>query len=180
MSRKSKGQKQKQVPDTPKRDVDVYFETFDKQYQHPVNRIIQYFALPIFWFAFLGLVWMIPFPEIDFLKQWGYDTFLNWGSFFIAGIIYYYLRLSPTLSYAMLLTVGVFSFFIVRLEYMEQAGGPAVWLVCGSLLLISFLALYLGSRLERKPVSFPDFCRLLVLGPVWLWHFAFKKWNIPY
>jgi len=152
----------------------------NQQYQHPVNRLIQYTALPVFSFAVLGLVWMIPFPEIGFLKKYGYDTFLNWGSFFIAGFIYYYLRLATTLSYAMLLTVGILSFFIVRLEYIEQAGGPSVWWVCALLLFASFLALYLGKRMEENPVSFSSFLRLLALGPIWLWHFVFKKLNIPY
>jgi len=172
--------KQQKPPITPKREVDVYFETFDRQFQHPVNRVIQYLAIPVFSFAVLGLVWMIPFPEIGFLKKNGYDTFLNWGSFFIAGLIYYYLKLATTLSYAVLLTVGVFSFFIVRLEYVEQAGGPAVWLVCAMLLLMSFLVLYLGKRMERNPVPFSSFLRMLALGPIWLWHFVFKKLNIPY
>src|SRR5690606_32145606 len=178
MAKTKKTQQKEQI--APKREVDVYFETFDRQFQHPVNRVIQYLAIPVFSFAVLGLVWMIPFPEIGFLKRNGYDTFLNWGSFFIAGLIYYYLRLATTLSYAVLLTVGVFSFFIVRLEYVEQAGGPAVWGVCALLLFASFLALYVGKRMEKNPVSFSGFLRLLALGPIWLWHFVFKKLNIPY
>lgn len=173
--------KKKQKPQTaPKREVDVYFETFDKQFQHPVNRVIQYVAIPVFSFAILGLVWMIPFPEIGFLKRNGYDTFLNWGSFFIAGFIYYYLKLATTLSYAVLLSIGIFSFFIVRLEYLEQDGGPAVWVVCAVMLLASFFVLYLGKRMERNPVPFNSFLRMLALGPIWLWHFVFKKLNIPY
>ena len=163
-----------------KREIDVYFERFANLFQHPVNRVLQYIAIPVFSFAVLGLVWMIPFPEIGFLKRSGYDTFLNWGSFFIAGIIYYYLRLATTLSYAVLLTIGVFSFFIVQLEYVEQAGGPAVWVVCSLLLMMSFLVLYLGKRMEKNHVSFRAFLQLLVLGPIWLWHFVFRKFNIPY
>lgn len=180
MSRKSGGQKHKQAQKAPKRQVDVYFETFGREYQHPVNRIIQWVALPVFSFAVLGLVWMVPFPEIAFLRKHGYDTFVNWGSFFIAGVVYYYLRLAPTLSYAVLFSIGVFSFFIVRLEYVEQGGGPAVWMVCAILLLLSAVALLMGKSLERAPISFRSFWRLLALGPIWLWHFVFKKLNIPY
>lgn len=180
MSRKSGGQKQQREQIAPKRKVDVYFETFDREYRHPLNRLIQYMALPLFSFAVLGLVWMIPFPEIAFLKKYGYDTFLNWGSFFIAGVVYYYLRLAPTLSYAMLLTIGVFSFFIVQLEYAEQKGGLPVWLVCVILLSISLGALFLGKSLERITIPFRRFLLLLALGPIWLWHFVFKRLNIPY
>ncbi|HWK99519.1 MAG TPA: hypothetical protein VNQ55_06215 [Parapedobacter sp.] len=180
MSRKSGVRKKKHVQEAPKRPVDVYFETFNRQYVHPVNRAIQWIALPVFAFGILGLVWMIPFPEIAFLEKYGYDTFVNWGSFFIAGMVYYYLRLAPTLSYAMLLTIGIYSFFIVQLEYVEQAGGPAVWSVCACLLLASLLALYLGKNMEKVAVPFRSFLRLLLLGPIWLWHFVFRKINIPY
>ncbi len=178
---KNKGKrKTKQGEVVPKREVDVYFEAFAKYSQHPINRIIQYVCIPIFSFGVLGLVWMVPFPEIAFLKKHGYDTFLNWGSFFIAGFIYYYLRLATTLSYAVLLTVGIFSFFIVQLEYVEQAGGPAVWLVCGGLLFLSLAALLVGRRLERTPMPLSVFFKMLALGPIWLWHFVFKKLNMPY
>ncbi|WP_353131000.1 hypothetical protein [Parapedobacter pyrenivorans] len=180
MSRKSGSQKRKQIKEVPKREVDRCFETFDQHYQHPINRVIQWIALPVFTFAVLGLVWMVPFPELAFLKKHGYDTFVNWGSFFIAGMVYYYLRLAPTLSYAMLLTVGVFSFFIVQLEYVEQGGGPAVWVVCACLLMTSLLVLYIGKGMEKNAVPFRSFLRFLVMGPLWLWHFVFRKLNIPY
>ncbi|MFC3199782.1 hypothetical protein ACFOET_19345 [Parapedobacter deserti] len=181
MSRKSGGQNSKHKQQVvSKRKVDVHFAALNQHYRHPANRVIQYMALPVFFFAVLGLVWMIPFPEIAFLKARGYDTFLNWGSFFIAGFVYYYLRLAPTLSYAVLLTVGLFAFFIVQLEYIEQAGGPAVWLVCAILLLVALAALAVGKRMERYPVSMRSFLRLLALGPIWLWHFVFKRLNIPY
>lgn len=179
-NRKSAAGKKKHVQETPKRLVDAYFEMFGRQYQNPVNRIIQWIAIPVFAFGVIGLVWMIPFPEIAFLKRMGYDTFLNWGSFFIAGLVYYYLRLAPTLSYAMLLTIGVFSFFIVQLEYVEQAGGPAVWMVCGCLMFASLLALYLGKNMEKVAVPFGSFLKLLLVGPIWLWHFVFRKLKMPF
>ncbi|WP_257670380.1 hypothetical protein [Parapedobacter tibetensis] len=178
MTKHSKKQKKQLV--TPKREVDAQFESFDRQFQHPFNRTIQNFCIPIFSFAVLGLVWVLPFPEIAFLEKYGYDTFINWGSFFIAAMVYYYLRLAPTLSYAMLLTVGVFSFLIVQLEYIEQGGGPEIWLVCSTLLSFSFVILYIAKDMERRPVSLREFFRLLLLGPIWLWHFVFKKLNIPY
>jgi len=164
----------------PAREVDVQFERLNKDFQHPLNRMIQRFAIPIFSFSLLGLIWIIPFPKIEFLEKYGYDIFLNWGSFFIAAVIYAYLRLAPTLSYGMLFVIGVFSFLIVQLEYVERDGGPAVWMVCGILLLCSFFALYMGKTMERKPVSARSFCRLLTLGPIWLLHSIFRKLKIPY
>ena len=164
----------------PTRPVEVLFDQLAHDFQHPTNRIIQVVALPVLLFAVMGLIWMIPFPRIDFLAKHGYDIFLNWGSFFIAILVYGYLRLAPTLSYGVLLFIGVFSFFIVRLEYIEQNGGPAIWFICAILFVAALGALYSGKNLERQPVSLRSFLRLILIGPIWLLHFAFKKLNIPY
>lgn len=176
----NKKKKRETVAALPKRAVDIHFEQLAHDYRNPANRVIQAIGIPVFSFALLGLIWMIPFPEIAFLTKHGYDIFLNWGSFFIAAMIYYYLRLAPTLSYGVLLFVGIFSFFIVQLEYIEKDGGPAVWLVCSILLLISLLALYAGKTFEKPSVSLRGFFKLLLLGPIWLLHFLFRKLQLPY
>lgn len=164
----------------PVRTVDRYFEEFASVSKQPGNQSLQYLFIPIFSFAVLGLIWMIPFPEIEFLKRHGYHIFLNWGSFFIAFVIYYYLRLAPTLSYAVLFSIGVFSYIIVQLEYWEQSGGLPVWMVCTGLLVLSSLILWIGNRQEQKPATFKQFLKLLAHGPIWLWHFVFNYLKIPY
>lgn len=180
MSRRLSNQTHNRQKKASKRPVEIYFDAFEKEYGHPVNRWIQVFGLPMFFFAVLGLVWVIPFPEIGLLKRYGYDTFVNWGSFFIAIIVYIYLRLAPMLSYAVLLSIGVFSFFIVQLEYAERAGGLPVWLVCVLLLQISLVALLVGRSIERRPVPLSRFLHLLMFGPIWLWHYVFKRLKLPY
>lgn len=176
-NKKSKRTTQKEEPQRP---VDRYFSQLNAASIHPVNRILQYVFIPVFTFAVLGLVWMIPFPEIDFLKRNNMDTFLNWGSFFIAIMIYYYLRLAPTLSYAMLFQIGVMSFLIVQLEYAEQAGGLAVWVVCLLLLVVSLIGLLIGRGLEPIKPGMGRFSELLLYGPIWLWHFVFARLKLPY
>lgn len=176
MSRRKK-HKQKAEPLRP---VEEHFAVLSRYSADPRNRLIQYVFIPVFAFAILGLVWMVPFPEIGFLKKHGYDIFLNWGSVFIAIVVYYYLRLAPTLSYVVLLTIGVFSFLIVQLEYVERDGGPAAWLVFLVLLVLSVLALWIGKDREKEKMPFRHFLKLLLIGPIWLWSFVFKKMGWPY
>lgn len=174
--------KKKQVPNkaAPVRKVDQLFEMYNSYSQSSTNRILQSIFLVVFAFAFLGLIWMIPFPKIAFLEKHGYDTFLNWASFFIAGMLYYYLRLATTLSYGVLLLIGLFSYFIVQLEYVQYGGGPSVWTICLLLLLVSFVALFIGNRMEKRPAPPRVFFSLLGHGPIWLMHFVFKRLKIPY
>lgn len=176
---KQKTQKGKNKAE-PLRPVEEHFATLSRYSTHPQNRLIQYIFIPLFAFAILGLVWMVPFPEIGFLKRHGYDIFLNWGSIFIAIVVYYYLRLAPTLSYAVLLTIGIYSFLIVQLEYVERDGGPAAWLVFLVLLVLSLVALLVGKSQEKEKMPFKHFLKLLLVGPIWLWSFVFKRMGWPY
>lgn len=118
---------------------------------------------------------MIPFPQLEFLQKLNAQTFLNWGSFFIAIAIYCYLKLAPTLSYAMLFSIGVMSFFIVQLEYVERDGGPTVVLICSVLAIVSLM----GLSIMTKPKRFSSFLRLLSVGPIWVWSKLFDrlKWK---
>jgi hypothetical protein len=173
--------KKKQAPIAEvKRPVDQYFEDLSINFQDPTNRIVQIIFLPLLFFGLMGLIWMIPFPQFDFLVKLGWHTFLNWGSFFIAILLYYYLKLSPTLSYAVLLCIGIMSYFIVQLEYIEREGGPSVLLVSGIITIVSLLALWFGKSKEHKVISFRQFWLLIAVGPIWLWHFAFKKIKLKY
>lgn len=173
--------KKKQAPiQDVKRPVDQYFENLNSNFRNPTNRIVQIIFLPLFFFGLMGLIWMIPFPQFDFLVKLGWHTFLNWGSFFIAILIYCYLKLSPTLSYAVLLCIGIMSYFIVQLEYIEREGGPSLLLVSSIITAASLLVLWFSKSKEQQVVTLSQFWVLIAVGPIWLWHFAFRKIKLKY
>ncbi|SMG31274.1 DUF962 domain-containing protein [Sphingobacterium psychroaquaticum] len=161
------------------RPVERHFYYLDQNFA--VGSKIGYaISLVLLFFGVMGLVWMIPFPQFNFLVRMNMHTFLNWGSFYIAVVIYLYLRLAPTLSYAMLFTIGIMSFFVVQLEYLERDGGPAVWLVCALLALIGLGGLFAITRKEKKAVYGRDLWHLICIGPIWLWSKVFDKLKIKY
>jgi len=143
------------------------------------NKIVYALLLTLAFFGVMGLVWMIPFPQLDFLKKMNAQTFLNWGSFYIAIIIYFYLKLAPTLSYAALFSISIMSFFIVQLEYVERDGGPTVILVCSIIALVGLLGLWLFAKKENQGTG-KDFWSLLTIGPIWLWSKVFDKLKFKY
>lgn len=159
--------------------VDKIFNELDAIY---TNHNLSLMALLVFisYFGIMGIIWMIPFPQFDFLVKMNAHTFLNWGSFFIAIIIYLYLKLAPTLSYAVLLCISIISFFIVQLEYVEKDGGPAVIIVSIVLALIGLLGLFFYIRKSGSKLDTKSFSKLIGYGPIWLWSKLFKKFNIKY
>lgn len=175
---KNKSSKTKKQPVITVRPVDQYFSNLDQYFPNGSKGLYALFLLFAF-FGVMGLIWMIPFPQFQFLVDNNMHTFLNWGSFFIAIVIYAYLRLAPTLSYAVLFTISIMSFFIVQLEYVERDGGPSVILVSCLFALIGLLGLGFMCRKEQN-IYGKQFFQLLTLGPIWLWSKVFNRFRIKY
>jgi len=46
--------------------------------------------------------------------------------------------------------------------------------------LLALVALFLGKGKEKKAITGKQFLQFLLIGPIWLWHFVFQKFNIRY
>lgn len=161
------------------RPVEKHFYELDQAFASQ-SKVFYAVFLAFLFFGVMGLIWMVPFPQFGFLVKLKMHTFLNWGSFFIAVVIYLYLRLAPTLSYAVLFSIAIMSFFIVRLEYVEHDGGPTVFLVCTIISICSLIALFILAKRESITVSGKQFWQLLTVGPIWLWSKVFEKLKIKF
>ncbi|TWJ04583.1 putative membrane protein YGL010W [Mucilaginibacter frigoritolerans] len=161
-----------------KRPVDIYFDKYAESHQNHTNKTIHWICVPLIVFSLLGLVWAIPFPYLKFLGS--YNGFFNWASFLIAFSIYFYYKLSPVLSYLMLLIIFAFCYGIMELDAIQKAGGPALWLVCLVLFVVSWIGQFIGHKIEGKKPSFLDDLKFLLIGPIWLLHFILKKVKLKY
>jgi uncharacterized membrane protein YGL010W len=161
-----------------KRPVDIYFDKYAESHQNKTNKTIHWICVPLIVFSLFGLVWAIPFPQLNFLGQ--YKDLFNWASFLMAFSIYYYYKLSPILSYLMLLIVFAFGFGIIELNQWQASGGPALWQVCLTIFVVSWIGQFIGHKIEGKKPSFLDDLKFLLIGPIWLLHFVLRKVSIRY
>ena len=161
------------------RQIDGLFAKYSESHQNHTNEIIHWICVPLIVFSLFGLIWAIPFPQLEFLGR--YNGYVNWASFLIAFSIYFYYRLSPVLSYTMLLIIMIFSAGIVSLEKLQRnAGWPEMWQVCLGIFVLAWIGQFIGHKIEGKKPSFFDDVKFLLIGPIWLLHFIFKKAGIPY
>jgi uncharacterized membrane protein YGL010W len=160
------------------RPIDIYLDKYAESHTNHTNELIHWICVPLIMFSILGLVWAIPFPYLKFLGQ--YNGSLNWASFLIAFAIYYYLKLSPVISYLMLIVLFGLSLGVMNLEQWQKAGGPALWLVSLIIFVLAWTGQFIGHKIEGKKPSFLDDLRFLLIGPAWLLHFLLKKLNIRY
>lgn len=162
-----------------RRPVDVYFDKYSESHQNHTNEIIHWICVPLIVFSLFGLIWSIPFPYLNFLGR--YNGYVNWASFLIAFAIYFYYKLSPVLSYVMLVVMMIFSAGIVSLEKLHNnQGWPLMWQVCLAIFVLAWIGQFIGHKIEGKKPSFFDDVKFLLIGPIWLLHFIFKKAGIRY
>jgi uncharacterized membrane protein YGL010W len=158
--------------------VEFYFDKFAAAHQNPANILIHIIFIPLLLFSVFGLLWAIPFPYIKFLGQYNAD--FNWSSFLLAAIVYYYLKLSPILSYFMLFIMLAYYYIITLLLQWQKAGGPALSTLCGLIFVISCVALYAGYKKEGKKLSSEYRYKNILIAPLFLVHLLVKRFKIKY
>ena len=158
------------------RPVDRYFKEYAASHQDPVNTIIHYFCIPLLAFSLFGLIWAIPFPHLGFLGT--YNGYFNWASFVIAIAIYFYLKLSPIISYFILFILLGFSYGIMELVAWQQAGGPSMWLLCLVIFIPSINALLIGNAREKTYSQNRLNIKSLVIAPAYLLNQLLNKLRI--
>ena len=131
---KKKITKAQPVPAAKPGSIEFYFDKFTASHQDPINIVIHIVFIPLFLFSLFGLLWAIPFPYIKFLGRYNAD--FNWSSFLLAFSIYYYLKLSPVLSYFMLFIMLAYCYVITLLLQWQKAGGPPLAALCGFIFVI--------------------------------------------
>ena len=156
------------------RPIDSLIAEHARVHQNPINRSLQWVYIPLLTFGLLGMIWAIPFPRLSFLGQ--YNGFVNWASFVIAFSIYYYYKMSPVLSYGILLVVFAFSAAIVGLEKLHSnQQWPSMGLVCGAIFFLGLALQFIGLKKEDKWPSFSSQLKALITNPLSLMYLIFKK-----
>jgi hypothetical protein len=165
-------------PAVPARPVDKLFAAYAADNSTSANKTLQWFFVPLFAFGLFALVWSLPFPHIGFLGK--YNGFINWASFLLAVIIYMYYKLSPVLSYFILFTLFGFSYLIIQLEYMQKAGGAALWQVSLIMLAVGLLGYFTATIAESRQISIVKKLKNLLIAPLYLWHLLWSKVSVKY
>lgn len=140
------------------------FDEYAESHQHPVNKLIHWFCVPLIFFSIVCML-----SEVSF------------GPFSAATIlllfsIVFYFRLSPPIA------TGVVAFYIACLwgaAAMRLLPFP-VWQSALGIFVVAWIGQFIGHHIEGKKPSFLKDLQFLLIGPAWLLSFIYKKWNIKY
>lgn len=146
---------------------------YGESHQNPTNKLVHWICVPLIMFSILGLLWSIPVP--DALRQ--ISPWLNWGTLVMALALAYYLRLSVRLAIGMLL---VWVAMAGGLRLVDAGAALPLWAVCLIVFVLAWVGQFWGHKVEGKKPSFLKDLQFLLIGPLWLLHFVYRRLGWQY
>lgn len=157
-----------------KKTADQWFSEYGESHQNFFNEIVHWICVPTIVLSLIALLWSIPVPES--VRE--ISPLLNFGTLMIVLSMLFYLQLSIPLAIGML----IFSCLIVGAiwAYEQAAPGLELWVTAIIIFVVAWIGQFIGHKIEGKKPSFFKDIQFLMIGPIWLLHFVYRKLGIPY
>lgn len=152
------------------RKLDRLIEEYGDSHKNPVNKLIHWVCVPFIILSLVFLLSIIPVPEI--LTDWG----INWAYIVMGMALFYYMFLSTTLAFGMLL---VFFLMAILYEIVVESTSYPIWGIGLTIFILAWIGQFYGHKIEGKKPSFLKDIQFLLIGPIWLLHSLYKRIGIP-
>ncbi len=143
----------------PERHIDALLARYAQSHRHPMNEIIHCLCVPAIVFSLLGLCWTVS-PALALVVA--------------AASLAYYLRLSPAFA------VGMLAMAALMLVLLARLPAGAVLPVSAVVFVLAWIGQFIGHRIEGKKPSFFEDLRFLLVGPLFVLAFLYRRWHIAY
>lgn len=141
------------------RRIDALLDHYAESHRHPMNELIHCVCVPAIVFSLLGLCWIVS-PAVALLVA--------------AAALAWYLRLSPPFA------VGMLAMSAVMLVVLARLPAAAVLPVSAVVFVLAWIGQFIGHRIEGKKPSFFEDLRFLLVGPLFVLAFLYRRWHIAY
>ena len=151
--------------------VNQWLDEYGQSHQNETNKSIHWICVPAIFFSISGLFYGIKLPWII------NGISINVAMILILLVTLYYLRLSAALGVGMFL----FGLIVLTLCYLiEQYVPVSLWLVCVIIFVLAWIGQFYGHNIEGKKPSFLKDLQFLLIGPMWLMSFIYRKAGIRF
>ena len=154
------------------RTLEQWLEEYGESHTNEVNKLIHWICVPAIFFSISGLLYCIKLP-------WTITGTLQLNVAMIAVLLttIYYLTLSASISVGMLL----FGVCCLALCYVVETFFPVpLWGFCTIIFILAWIGQFYGHKVEGGKPSFLKDIQFLLIGPVWLLSFVYKKMGMKY
>lgn len=154
------------------KDVNQWLEEYGESHRNAANKKLHWICVPIIVVSLTGLLWCIPVPP----SLRGVSPYLNWGTALLLFGVVYYMVLNPRLAVGMVVFVALIVFAI---RALQQAPLP-LWQSCLLLFVLAWIGQFIGHHIEGERPSFFKDLQFLMIGPLWLLSFVYRKLGIRF
>lgn len=137
--------------------IDQWFDEYGESHQNPLNKLMHWICVPLITFSVLGMLWSIH-PTVAIMA--------------VVTSLVFYIALSWRIAAAML---GVSVLMLLILEAMPVVFWPSV-----IIFVVAWVGQFIGHHIEGKKPSFFKDMQFLLIGPIWLLGFVFRKIGLRY
>ena len=141
------------------RTIDTLLAQYGESHRNHVNEWVHIVCVPLIVFSLLGLLWSAH-PSVALL-----------GSILA---LYYYYKLSRPFAAGMLLMLAIMLGLLLLM--------PALTILPVSLALfvLAWIGQFIGHQIEGKKPSFLDDVRFLLVGPLFVLGFLYRRLRLAY
>jgi len=141
------------------RAIDTLLAQYSESHLHPTNEVIHFICVPIIVFTLLGLLWCLH-PLVALAM--------------VVASMWYYFTLSRPFAWGMLLMSAAMLAILAALP--PQAVLPLSVIV----FVLAWIGQFIGHKIEGKKPSFFDDLRFLLIGPLFVLGFLYRRLHWSY
>lgn len=133
--------------------------TYAESHQHPTNEVVHFVCVPAIMFSLLGMLWSLS-PAVALA--------------IVLGSLVYYFVLSVPLALGMLLLSVAMVWLLTEVPQAHLlATSVAVF-------VLAWIGQFIGHKIEGKKPAFFDDVRFLLIGPLFVLGFLYRRLRIAY
>jgi uncharacterized membrane protein YGL010W len=141
------------------RNIDTLLARYSESHRNPTNELIHFVCVPVIVFALLGILWSLH-PAVALAA--------------VAGAMWYYLPLSKPFA------VGMLAMAILMLAILAAMPPLTVLPLSIAVFVVAWIGQFIGHKIEGKKPSFLDDLRFLLIGPLFVLGFLYRRFNLAY
>ncbi|MGB3946418.1 MAG: Mpo1-like protein [Bacteroidia bacterium] len=153
--------------------IHEWLSEYGESHQNQTNKMVHWVCVPLIMFSLIGLLWCIPTPEL--FKSFNFP--INYGTLFLLFALCYYTLLSIRLTIGMLIITGA---IVLGNYYIEKINIAPLWIISVGIFVAAWIGQFIGHNIEGKKPSFFKDLQFLLIGPLWIMSFIYKKLNIAF
>jgi uncharacterized membrane protein YGL010W len=141
------------------RAIDTLLAQYSESHLNTTNELIHFVCVPVIVFTLLGLLWSLH-PLVALALA--------------AASMVYYFRLSKPFAVGMLLMAAV------MLAILAALPPPAVLPLSIVIFVLAWIGQFIGHKIEGKKPSFFEDLRFLLIGPLFVLSFLYRRLHLAY